>query len=622
MQVLTLILAILFAGPPTLALVNDWDVPCHQGQCSWDLPSDASSSGSLQIRGSSQSISDITTASGWTILDCDANKTTQDIRLVCTSNSTTEAGCDHLLDSGVEGKIVRLPEDCGSMPFARVAKAWISEDQAIPASANLSGSSLFQVRALSLDTDFGALDSAKYVIVSFSVQTSSLPGRSNTIDLITPAQRRRYHPRSFVSPTETQHRRLLARDDANGTATNETQSKTFPPIDVNKNFNLFNASVDCSAGNLSPVPFKASVKVDVDARAHAEISIGVSVMGTLVPPSLGQAMITAGFTGNINSTLNLQANAGGSFSSPSLTLLQIPLAGIVIPGILTLGPEFKVTAQITADLEVGIDTQVGLAYAVDNATLVFPPSEGRSSGSFKQVESPLRVNTNTSVTGDATISAHLTPTLDIGLDAFSGIASATLSLTLDATATLEVNGTATAITAKGQPADVSAKGCVDVRSGLDVSAGANAGLFGLFDESTSVTLFSKTFDLFNTCADTGNDVGTNSTSTSHAMEYTSTSTKDHSTTSTAMAHATTYTYMATYSPSVMDCISKCSSSYMPLYSSPTSATIASASASVSPSPSPYMVSSPIGYAMAPSYGRRRVVELVKRVDLTCPSFLR
>ena len=28
---------------------NDWQIPCVQGQCSWDLPSDSGASGTLQI---------------------------------------------------------------------------------------------------------------------------------------------------------------------------------------------------------------------------------------------------------------------------------------------------------------------------------------------------------------------------------------------------------------------------------------------------------------------------------------------------------------------------------------------------------------------------------------------
>jgi hypothetical protein len=46
--------------------------------------------------------------------------------------------------------------------------------------------------------------------------------------------------------------------------------------------------------------------------------------------------------------------------------------------------------------------------------------------------------------------------------------------------------------------DGSAKfgGCVELDTGLDVNAGANADFFGLFNKGTSVSLFSKKFELF------------------------------------------------------------------------------------------------------------------------------
>lgn len=40
------------------------------------------------------------------------------------------------------------------------------------------------------------------------------------------------------------------------------------------------------------------------------------------------------------------------------------------------------------------------------------------------------------------------------------------------------------------------QGCVDISTGFDVNAGANANFFGLFDAGTQLTLFNKTFDLF------------------------------------------------------------------------------------------------------------------------------
>jgi len=134
--------------------------------------------------GSQDAISDITPAAGWMILGCAPDVLAQDIRLVCKSNDTSAAGCDHLYQNiGADGKIVRLPENvttfwfctnksftnssskCGKSPFARVAKSCVPADQSIPASiaprlVRRDGSQP-EVKALSLDTNFGAVDTSK-----------------------------------------------------------------------------------------------------------------------------------------------------------------------------------------------------------------------------------------------------------------------------------------------------------------------------------------------------------------------------------------------------------------------------------------------------------------------------
>ncbi|KAI0257859.1 hypothetical protein BC834DRAFT_399162 [Gloeopeniophorella convolvens] len=111
-------LVLAFAGQRALSL-NDWSVPCTQGECSWDIPASSGSSGSLQMWGPSTAISDITPAAGWHITNCDPDAMEQDIQISC---QTGAPDCNHLFDGGAEDTIVRLPDNCGKMPFARVAK--------------------------------------------------------------------------------------------------------------------------------------------------------------------------------------------------------------------------------------------------------------------------------------------------------------------------------------------------------------------------------------------------------------------------------------------------------------------------------------------------------------------
>lgn len=58
--------------------------------------------------GSTSSVSDITTAAGWKILNCTTSTNSQTIQLICADESK---GCEHLFQQGAEHTIVRLPED-------------------------------------------------------------------------------------------------------------------------------------------------------------------------------------------------------------------------------------------------------------------------------------------------------------------------------------------------------------------------------------------------------------------------------------------------------------------------------------------------------------------------------
>ncbi|KAG9219670.1 hypothetical protein CCMSSC00406_0006008 [Pleurotus cornucopiae] len=125
---LAFIIAVVSSQPS-----NNWNQPCFDGEGAYDLQDGGDSGyGSIKIFGSPKSVSDITAAAGWVVLDCDKNSLEQEIRLVCRGDS--EASCNHLLEHGdPANKLIRLPEDCGAGPFARVASFGPAEDQSLPA---------------------------------------------------------------------------------------------------------------------------------------------------------------------------------------------------------------------------------------------------------------------------------------------------------------------------------------------------------------------------------------------------------------------------------------------------------------------------------------------------------
>jgi hypothetical protein len=45
----TLYLALVLAAGQQALAINDWSIPCIQGQCSWDIPADSGASGTVHI---------------------------------------------------------------------------------------------------------------------------------------------------------------------------------------------------------------------------------------------------------------------------------------------------------------------------------------------------------------------------------------------------------------------------------------------------------------------------------------------------------------------------------------------------------------------------------------------
>ncbi|KAF9490792.1 hypothetical protein BDN71DRAFT_1453869 [Pleurotus eryngii] len=144
---------------------NDWTKPCFDGECAYDLPESSGGSRIMKLFGSTKSISDITPAAGWVILDCDPNLLDQEIRLVCETDDE-DLGYNHAFERyGPVGKIVRLPESCGGGPFLRIASTALAEDQAllphVQGRINRRGDATDQVHVVKLGGNFAVIDAEK-----------------------------------------------------------------------------------------------------------------------------------------------------------------------------------------------------------------------------------------------------------------------------------------------------------------------------------------------------------------------------------------------------------------------------------------------------------------------------
>ncbi|KAK7050106.1 hypothetical protein R3P38DRAFT_3306393 [Favolaschia claudopus] len=501
--------------------LNDWSVPCISGECSYDLPStNSSGTGSVKIWGSTAAITDITNAADWQILGCDSNALAQDIRLVCMNDpDDPNSKCSHLYaDNGAVNKLVRLPENCGGSAFARIAKAWVPDDQSIPTSVRRGlvrrDGKQPVVKALKLDTDFDAVDWSKNGQVNIAILAANVPGVSTNVQI--PSKSRRWsrkNDRRFSIgdalgsikdgidnaadkvkdaagavgdkvkdvagdvkdaasdaadkakdaakdvASKAKDAATKAADAAKNAATKVAEkakdaagdvadaaksvanntidaSKTFQlkPLTFNKNVNLVNSDITC--GKVS-----ASLQVDMDANANAQVSMQVAATGTIAPPKLTSFGVVAGMTANVAGTLSMTADITGHVDSGKIQLVNLGIPGFDFPGILTVGPSFTVSAQVVGDVDVVMDMTAGINFDVNNAQLAFPPDDKNKpvSSAFSIGDTPLTLNAAPDVTATGTLTAHLIPSLNLGVSALGNKAKAQIFLNLDTNAALTMN---------------------------------------------------------------------------------------------------------------------------------------------------------------------------------------
>lgn len=113
---------------------------------------------------------------------------------------------------------------------------------------------------------------------------------------------------------------------------NKNISTTLPPISVNKDFPVFSQNISCSQN------VNAGIKIDLDAKVDAQVTVGVVANGKLIPPSVSEFAMFAGkcislkratqslisqtlaLSADLDGTLNIGADA--VVSSGSLVCLR------------------------------------------------------------------------------------------------------------------------------------------------------------------------------------------------------------------------------------------------------------------------------------------------------------
>ncbi|KLO17239.1 hypothetical protein SCHPADRAFT_937267 [Schizopora paradoxa] len=318
---------------------NDWTKVCLNGTCSYDVEEGESNMGGrFDISGSPSAISDITSAAGWSIVNCTDSTNSQTIKIVCTDESK---GCGHIFQNGAQDTIIRLPENCGSGPFVRVAKHWIPDDQSIPkalaANHTSSTSTMPHVHMLEIDGNFDKA-SGIHGNVSFELRTQG-----------------------NLHPSPKQQKRQ-----------NGSGSTVAPFSLVNENVIIFDDMMTCpvASGQQNEI-FLGSLLIQ---NVTLETTIIVISSGTLVPPSISSLSFSAPMNGIVDGAGLASLSLQGTISVIDFQFLDMIFASFSIADVVTVQPSFSIIANAAGTVE-GITNFVpfvGFAYSITNLNFTYP----------------------------------------------------------------------------------------------------------------------------------------------------------------------------------------------------------------------------------------------------------
>jgi hypothetical protein len=242
-----------------------------------------------------------------------------------------------------------------------------------------------------------------------------------------------------------------------------------------------------------------SFQINAQATANLELDVGLTVgvnyqidnAQLVFPPSSNK---TSGGTFNVGDTpLKLSAspgvNATGTLEAhliPSLNLGLSALGNIV---------EANVFLEMDASATMNLTLQgVAEGSATVSNTGAAAASQVAQRNEMKMMRRGSTApgyyywNRSAAATGTGASKSSATAMPEGSTSSASSTSSA-----------VEAGATGASASKVDTEGSASFSGCVDIGTGLDVNAGASGDFFGLFNKDTTVTLFSKNFELFNKC---------------------------------------------------------------------------------------------------------------------------
>ncbi|KAF2994020.1 hypothetical protein E8E14_001381 [Neopestalotiopsis sp. 37M] len=469
----------LFKDPPTndgadveykLSVDDTWGGSSVLGDD--DTPNDASFGFFVMTSPEEIQISLKKRDSHWEVFDCNdaVSEEAQTIRMFCNDNSS-RSNCNKIrLGHGVPGTILEMPNGCGPGPYAVAVDMVPSENQTVPGHIKKRTTDPDPViYDLTFDYDFRRVP-RDLGDTQFRLDYSNEEGYWDTV-VDSPGQKRRkrsfeehggthkrYLEDSWTADLDDHRAGLMTRDElharwfgsdalawiksfftveAETTPITHSVSETLNVILLDESYQCTIAGVDTAAKLL----VKAQTTVNIDT------SFGLTVIAKLGDSAsslidLSQSYLWFKNSGNVQALFNIDALVSAKYDTKDIELFGLQNFGATfsIPGIVTVGPNFKIYGSVNFDLSLSGNFEAHVTIADWDTQLAFPEAEDEADP--KANETPTTKGTQEvgeptidwGIDANGQITAHVKPVASFGLEwnsKFISIDPATVNLIAD-----------------------------------------------------------------------------------------------------------------------------------------------------------------------------------------------
>ncbi|KAH9211348.1 glycosyl hydrolases family 18-domain-containing protein, partial [Leptodontidium sp. 2 PMI_412] len=335
--------------------------------------------------------------SHWELFNCpdEKHEGTHTVQAVCTDTSS-QSNCHDIFQDGVAYTVVEMPDGCGPGSYAMAVSLERSKNfTRLPHHLEKRSGVDPRIYDFTFDYDFTAVNKRASTNVLMRIDYSDDAGYwASVVAAPRPETRKRDEEevhrdhggdyKSWMEHTWHKEKRMVERDELHARWFSGKVSEWFQKQkDISINHNIFrhdihdeidwtliDQEIDC----LDPLKmhFEAHAILTLDVKASA----GVTMIGTLGNlQSFFQSHVWFRSKGNIDVELKFSALARMSFHTGEVELFGAQNFGspFRVPGLVTIGPNFRIVAQISGDAVIEFETSYKLDVIGWDYSQRYPP---------------------------------------------------------------------------------------------------------------------------------------------------------------------------------------------------------------------------------------------------------